>query len=105
MGIAKIFVKQEYTHVYRMWKSIKDYDCTWVRFKAHIQESCLYRKELEQTVGYAVYWNANNIKHGELEDAFTDFVSATAAQDEAFTKLTITKGNLFTNLRQKEGHI
>ena len=33
MGITKILATQEYTHAYRMWKSIAFNECTWVSFK------------------------------------------------------------------------
>ena len=40
-----------------------------------------------------------------MEDALMNLVSATAAQDVALTKLTTEKGNLYTQLRQKEYRI
>ena len=37
MGVAKSLATQEYTHSYRMWKSIANDDRTWLQFKAHFQ--------------------------------------------------------------------
>ena len=51
------------------------------------------------------YGSANNVKHGEMEDAFMNFVLVTAAQDSEFTKLATTNGNLYTQLRQHEDQI
>ena len=42
------------------------------------------------------YDSANNVKHGEMEDAFMNFASATSARDAAFTKMTTTNDNLST---------
>ena len=63
------------------------------------------REEIEQTAGAAGYGRSNNIKHGEMEDAFMNFASATAAQDTYFTDMTTTNDNLSTQLRQREDHI
>ena len=49
MGVAKILLNQEYTHVYRTWKNIDADDFTWVRFKAHFKKVYLDREEIEQT--------------------------------------------------------
>ena len=40
-----------------------------------------------------------------MEDTFMNSVLATAARDAAFTKLTTTNGNLYTQLKQQEDHI
>ena len=74
-------------------------------FKAHFQSSYLYREELEQTSGVLGYGSANNVKHVKMEDAFVNFVSATASRDAAFTKLTKTNGNLSTQLMHPEDQI
>ena len=105
MGIERILVIQEYTDIYRMWKSIAANDWTWVQFKAHLQEAYLERKELYQTTGSAVYESINNEKHGKMEDAFMNFSSATASWDAVFTEMTRTNGNLYTQLRQQEEQI
>ena len=55
--------------------------------------------------GAARYGSANNVKHGEMEDAFMSFASATAAQDAYLTKITMTNGNRSTKLRHNEYHI
>ena len=69
MGVAKILSTQEYQHAYRMWKSIAADNIMWVRFKSHFQEACMDREDLEQTAREAGYGSANNVKHGEMEDA------------------------------------
>ena len=66
MGVAKIVATQEYTHEYRIWKIIAADEHTWVRFKAHSQESYLYREEPEQTTGAAGYGGANNVMQTSL---------------------------------------
>ena len=71
----------------------------------HFQEAYLDREELEQTTSVAGYGSANNVKHGEMEDSFMNFVSATAARDAAFIKLTMRNGNLSTQWRQQEDQI
>ena len=47
----------------------------------------------------------NNVKYGEMEDAFMNFMSETSARDSAFTKLTTTNRNVSTQLRQYEDQI
>ena len=76
-----------------------------MRFKAHLQEAYLDREELEQTSVAACYGSANNIKNGEMEDAFTNFASEIAARDADFTELTTTNVNLPTQLRHQKYHI
>ena len=66
MGVAKMLETQEYTHTYRMWKSITADDNIWLRFKAHFQEACLEIEDLEQMSGAEGYGSANNVKHGEM---------------------------------------
>ena len=80
-----------------MWKSIADDYFIWMRFKAHIQELNLDREELEQTVRSASYEITNNVKNGETEEAFMDFVLATAAWDAYSTEPTMTNENMSTN--------
>ena len=70
MGITKTLTTQEYTHAYCMWNSITADYCAWVRFKENFQESCLDREYPEQTAGAEGYGSANNVKYGEMEDAF-----------------------------------
>ena len=48
MGVARSFLAQEYTHEYRMWKSIAAYERTWVSFKEMFQEENLGRDKLEK---------------------------------------------------------
>ena len=88
-----------------MWKSIADDERTWMCFKANLHEAYLDREDLEQTAGAAGYGSVNNIKYDKMEDAFVNFVSATAARDAAFTKLTKTNGNLSTQLMHQEDQI
>ena len=89
----------EYTHAYRMWKSVTVDNSTWVWFKLNFQESYLDIEELEQTAGAAGYESTNSVKHGEMEDAFMNFESDIEARDAAFTKIMKTNGNLSTQLR------
>ena len=42
------------------------------------------------------------MKHGEMEDAFMNFASATAECDEEFTKLNQINENISMQLRQQE---
>ena len=93
---------QEYTHAYCAWKSIAADNCTWVRFKSYFKEAYLEREEIEHTDGAEGYGRANNVKHGDMEDAFMIFASATAARDAVFTEITTKNDNLFTQLRQQE---
>ena len=76
-----------------------------MRLKAHFQEAYLDREKLEQISGVEWDGSANNVKYGEMEYAFMNFVLATADQDAAFTELTTTNRNLSTQLRQQEDHI
>ena len=76
-----------------MWKSIAADNRTWVQFKSHFQEYYLDIEELGQTTGVAGYGSVNNSKHGEMEDDFMNFTSATAARDAAFTKLATKNRN------------
>ena len=99
MGIAKILAMQEYAHAYRMWKSIAADDSTWVRSKAHFQETYMEREDMEQTARVAGYVRPNNAKHGEMEDEFTNLLSATSARDSDFT------GNLYKTICQQEDQI
>ena len=55
--------------------------------------------------GAAGYESANNVKHGEMEDSFINFASATTARNAVFTDITMTNGNLSTPLRQQEDQI
>ena len=105
MGVSKILATQEYTHSYLMWNSIAEDKLTWVHFKARFRESYPDREELEQTEGAADYSSVNNVKHGEMEDAFMHFASETAVRDAAFTELTTTNGNLSTQLRHQKDQI
>ena len=105
MGVAKILVTQEYTHAYHMWKSIKDDDHTWVRFKAHFQKAYLDREELEQMARATGYGSTKYAKYGEMEDAFMNFASTTAAQGTDVSDLDMTNRNLSTKLRYQEDHI
>ena len=93
MGVAKMMATQEYTHAYRMLKSIAADNRTWVQFKSHFQEAYLDREDIEPTAWAAGYGSAKNLKHGEMEDAFMNFVLATVARDAAFTELRMTNGN------------
>ena len=81
MGIEKVLVTQEYTHTYCMRKSIDASDCMWVRLKSNFQEAYLEREELKHTSGVSGYGSANNVKNGDMEDTFMNFVSATASRD------------------------
>ena len=45
------------------------------------------------------------MKHGEMEYTFMNLALETAARDAAFTGLTMTNGNMSTQLRQQEDHI
>ena len=105
MGVTQIFATQEYTHKYRMWKSITANERTWVCFRGNLQYSYLDKEKLEKTAVAAGCSSANNVKHGEIEDAFMNFASATAENDAAFTELTKTTGNMSTQLRLQEDHI
>ena len=55
--------------------------------------------------GAVGYGSDINVKHGEIEDAFMNFASATASRGTAFTNITMTNGNLSTQLRQQEDKI
>ena len=77
MGISHILETQEYTHAYQMWEIILANKRTQVRFKNKFQEAYLGREELEQTEGAAGYGSANNVKHGEMDNAFMNFASVT----------------------------
>ena len=105
MGVTKIFAKQEYTHVYLMWKSVQTNQGIQVRFKEYFQKAYLDRDALKQIAGEAGYGSANNVKHGEMEHASMKFSSATAAQYAAFIKLTTKNVNMSTQLRQQEDQI
>ena len=90
-----------------MWKIISANDRTRVRLKEIFQESNLDREDIKQTErdeGYG-YGRANNVKQGEMEDAFMNFALATEAQDSDFTKMTTTNGSLYTKLRHNKDHI
>ena len=69
MVISQIFITQSSTHVYRMLKRISGNERTLVNFKSHFKEAYLDQEELEQTVGVSRYGSANDVKHGEMEDA------------------------------------
>ena len=88
-----------------MRKSIVTDNRTWVQFKSHFQESYLDIEDPEQTAGAVGYGSDINVKHGEIEDAFMNFASATASRGTAFTNITMTNGNLSTQLRQQEDKI
>ena len=88
-----------------MWKSIAEDNCTWVRLRSHFQRAYLDREEIDHTAGTAGYGSANNFKNGDMEDALTNLVTDTAAMDAAFTEITMTNGNLSTELRQQEDQI
>ena len=96
MGVEKILAMQKYSHEYCMWKSIAVDNCTLVRFKSHFQEAYLEREDIEQTDGATGYGSDSNVNHGEMEDAFMNFASATSARYAAFTKMTTTNDNLST---------
>ena len=76
-----------------------------MRFKACVQKYYPYREELEQTELVAGYGSSYNIQHGDMEDDFMNFSSATAACDAAFTELTTTNGNLYTQLRHQDDQV
>ena len=101
IGISKILATQEYTHVYCMWKILADDDCTWVKFRVHLHDAYLERKQLKQTAGASGYGSDNNVKHGEIEDAFIKIALATVSQDVVFTNLETMNGNLSTQLRHR----
>ena len=105
MGVVKIHATQENNHAYLMWKIIAANERTWVRFKAHFQEAYLNREDIEQKTGATGYGSFNNVKHGEMEDAFMNFALAMAARDVAFTKLTTKNGNLSTQLIHQDDQI
>ena len=105
MGVAKILATQEYTHAYHMWKSIADDEHTSMHFKLYFREAYIYRYELEQTAVSMGYGSANNVNHGEIEDAFVNFELATASRYAAFTKLTTTNRNLSKKLCHQEDQI
>ena len=91
--------------MYCIWKSIIDDDRTWVRLEAHFQGAYLDREEIEQTAGAAGYGSPNNANHGEIEDTFMNFATATEALDADFTYMTSTNGNLSDQFRHQEEHI
>ena len=105
MGVTNILVTQEYKHAYCMWKSIAADNRIQARLKSHFQEAYLDKEELEKTARISGCGSPNNLKHGEMEDAFMNFASATSARDAAFTKLTTTNGNFLTQLRQQKDQI
>ena len=105
MGVVKIHATQEKKHAYLMWKRITANERTWVHFKAHFQEAYLNREYIEQKTGATGYGSFNNVKHGEMEDAFMNFASAMADRDVAFTKLTTKNGNLSTQLIHQDDQI
>ena len=76
-----------------------------VWFKSNFQDTELYIEDIEQTGGAAGYGSANNVKHGEMEDAFTNLAHAIALRDTVFTELMTTNGNFSTQLRQQEDKI
>ena len=90
-----------------MWKTIAANEHTWVRFKAHFQEALFEREELDTTEGESGYGRANNVKHGDMEDAFMKFALTLtmAARDASFTELTTSNGNLTTKLRNQKDQI
>ena len=90
-----------------MRKTIASNELTWVRFKAHFQEACFEREELDTTEGEAGYGRANNVKHGEMEDEFMEFALKLkmAARDASFTELKTANGNLTTQLRNQKDQI
>ena len=53
----------------------------------------------------ARYGIANNEKHGGMEDALMDFVSATESRDAALMETTTADANLTTQLRHQEDQI
>ena len=73
-------------------------------FQNEFQEAYLNREELKKG-GDGRIREQKHLKHGEMEETFMNFVSATAERDAAFTELTTTDTNLTTQLRQQEDQI
>ena len=69
------------------------------------QETYLDREELEQTAGTSVYGSAKNVKHGKEEDAFMNFVSATAVRYTVFTNMMTKNGNLGIHTIEVSGRL
>ena len=88
-----------------MCKSIVEDNRTWAQLKSKFQEAYLDREYLKQTAGAARYGTAHNVKSGDMEDYFMNFVSDTEARDASFTEIITTHGNLYTQLRQQEYQI
>ena len=105
MGIAKILATQEYAHMYCMWKSITADDCTWVRLKANLQEAYLEKEDLKQTEGATGYGITNNVKYGEMEDAFMSFALATVVRNADPTNMMTTNGKFPNQSRHQEDRI
>ena len=49
-----------------------------------------------------IYFHTNNVKHGEMEDVFTNVLSDTPAQDVAFTNMMKMDGKMSTQFRHQE---
>ena len=64
-----------------------------------------YREHIKQKEVESGYGSANNIKHGDMDDAFMNFLSAAAAQDTDLAKAKTNNVNLSTQLRKQEDQI
>ena len=61
-------------------------------FQNEFQETYLNREELKKG-GDGRIRDQKHLKHGEMEETFMNFVSATAARDAAFTELFFSSGH------------